>query len=137
MSIAVTPAPDSWVLRENPLWQQTLVSDVQRWSAPDSVPEFTMLNAPVSQFLDAEFGGRGRIYGTVGIKGSPSNAPVARRVRLLRSRDSYLVRETWSKPDGSYSFEGINEMYDYDVVAFDHELNYFSQVANNKMPEVA
>ena len=137
MSIAVTPATDSWVLREDPLWQQTLGSDIQRWSAPDSFPEFTMLNAPVSPFLDAEFGGRGRIYGTVSIKGTPSNVPVARRVRLLRSRDSYLARETWSKPDGSYSFDGINEQYEYDVVAFDHELNYFSQVANNKTPEVA
>ena len=137
MSIAVTPATDSWVLREDPLWQQTLGSDIRRWSAPDSFPEFTMLNAPVSPFLDAEFGGRGRIYGTVSIKGTPSNVPVARRVRLLRSRDSYLARETWSKPDGSYSFDGISEQYEYDVVAFDRELNYFSQVANNKKPEVA
>ena len=87
--------------------------------------------------LDIEFGGRGRIYGTVSIKVTPSNVPVARRVRLLRSRDSYLARETWSKPDGTYSFDGINEQYEYDVVVFDHELNYFSQVANNKKPEVA
>ena len=135
MSIAVTPPTDSWVLRENPLWQQTLGSDIQRWSAPDSFPEFTMLNAPVSPFLDAEFGGRGRIYGTVSIKGTPGNTPVARRVRLLRSRDSYLARETWSKPDGSYSFDNINEQYEYDVLAFDHELSYFSEIANNKKPE--
>lgn len=102
------------------------------------VPQFCVsTQGKVLIARDVEFGGRGRLYGTVAIKGTPSNTPVARRVRLLRSRDSLLARETWSKPDGSYLFDGINEQYDYDVVVFDHELNYFSQVANNKKPEVA
>ena len=110
----------------------TGVQPFAKGSNPVAAPVRDVRSAP---FLDAEFGGRGRIYGTVSIKGTPGNTPVARRVRLLRSRDSYLARETWSKPDGSYSFDNINEQYEYDVLAFDHELSYFSEIANNKKPE--
>jgi len=85
--------------------------------------------------LDMEFGGRGRFYGTV--SDGKSNAMLRRRVRLFRSRDGCLVREVWSAADGSYRFEGINERYEYDIEAWDHEKNYFSAVANNQIPEVA
>lgn len=91
----------------------------------------------VSQFHDAEHGGRGMLYGRVTIDGLPSGTPVSRRVRLFRSRDGCLVREVWSAADGSYRFEGINERYEYDIEAWDHEKNYFSAVANNQIPEVA
>ncbi len=84
---------------------------------------------------DLEFGGRGLIYGSV--SEFDTKAALQRRVRLFRSRDSYLVREVWSGADGSYRFEGINERYEYDIEAWDHEKNYFSAVANNQIPEVA
>lgn len=86
---------------------------------------------------DIEFGGRGRIYGTVSRKATPANTLLARRVRLHRSRDGLLVRETWSKADGSYGFGDIHEGYEYDVIAWDHELQEFSTVANNQLAEVA
>ena len=86
--------------------------------------------------LDAEFGGRGRIYGTVSRKTTSANVAVARRVRLHRSVDGYLARETWSKADGSYEFREINPRYEYDVIAWDHELQEFSTVANNQLAEV-
>ena len=81
-----------------------------------------------------EFGGRGRFYGTV--TEAQSKAMLQRRVRLFRSRDGYLARETWSAADGSYRFEGINERYQYDIEAWDHEKSFFSVVANNQIPEV-
>jgi hypothetical protein len=84
--------------------------------------------------LDIEFGGRGRFYGMV--SDDKSKTLLQRRVRLFRSRDGYLVREVWSAADGSYRFEGINERYEYDIEAWDHEKNYFSAVANNQIPEV-
>lgn len=84
---------------------------------------------------DVEFGGRGFFYGVV--KDHETNRALQRRVRLFRSRDGYLVAETWSASDGSYRFEGLNERYEYDIEAWDHEKNFFSVVANNQIPEVA
>lgn len=88
-----------------------------------------------AKLLDTEFGGDGRIFGSVARKGTPANAPLKRRVRLHRSRDGMLVRETWSKADGSYEFTEISGRYEYDVIAWDHELQLRSVVANNLTPE--
>lgn len=92
--------------------------------------------SPLPRAKDMEFGGRGRIYGTVARKGNPVNTPLARRVRLHRSRDGLMVRETWSKADGTYSFSDIHEGYEYDVIAWDHEQQEYSAVANNQLAEV-
>ncbi|MDR0216732.1 MAG: hypothetical protein LBJ15_22380 [Comamonas sp.] len=89
----------------------------------------------ITKLLDAEFGGQGRIYGTVSRKLTPTNAPLSRRVRLHRSVDGYLARETWSNADGSYEFRDISTRYEWDVIAFDHELQEFSTVANNQLAE--
>lgn len=85
---------------------------------------------------DVEFGGNGRVYGTVERKNTPANVPLRRRVRLHRSRDGMLVRETWSKPDGSYEFKHVSMRYEYDAIAWDHEMSYRSVIANNLKPEV-
>lgn len=90
----------------------------------------------IDKLLDVEFGGAGRIYGTVARKATPANTPQSRRVRLHRSVDGYLARETWSKADGSYEFREINARYEWDVIAWDHELQEFSTVANNQLAEV-
>ena len=92
------------------------------------------LNSKIA--CDIEFGGRGTIYGTVERDHTPSNVPLRRRVRLHRSRDGMLVRETWSKADGSYEFTEISGLYEYDVIAWDHEMQFRSVVANNLVPEV-
>ena len=92
------------------------------------------LSAP-EKLLDTEFGGGYRIYGTVARKVTPANVPLKRRVRLHRSKDGYLVRETWSHADGSYAFTEISGRYEYDVIAWDHESQDFSTVANNQLAE--
>ena len=89
-----------------------------------------------SKLLDVECGGQGRIYGTVARKSTPSNVPLRRRVRLHRSVDGYLARETWSKADGSYEFREISTRYEWDVIAWDHERQEYSTVANNQLAEV-
>lgn len=89
------------------------------------------------KLIDVEFGGQGRIYGTVSRKETPANVPLRRRVRLHRSVDGYLARETWSKADGSYEFREISTRYEWDVIAWDHELQEYSTVANNQLAEVA
>jgi hypothetical protein len=86
--------------------------------------------------LDMENGGRGYIYGTVELFNQAGNLPLPRRVRLHRSRDGLLVRETWSNAQGQYRFEGINQRYTYDVIAWDHEGLQRSVVANDLTPEV-
>lgn len=94
----------------------------------------TTSTAP-AKVRDMEFGGDGRIYGTVARANKPANSPLSRRVRLHRSRDGLLVRETWSKADGAYEFREISMRYEWDVIAFDHELQEFSTVANNQLAE--
>lgn len=89
-----------------------------------------------AKLIDVECGGQGRIYGTVARKNTPANVPLRRRVRLHRSVDGYLARETWSKADGSYEFREISTRYEWDVIAWDHELQEYSTVANNQLAEV-
>lgn len=100
-----------------------------------SVPSPTMFGVQSSPFLDAEFGGAGRVYGTVARKNTPANVPLIRRVRLHISRDGRMIRETWSNADGSYEFKSISMNYEYDTVAWDHETVYRTVVANNLKPE--
>lgn len=85
--------------------------------------------------LDMECGGSGSIYGTVELYAQSGNIPLPRRVRLHRSRDGLLVRETWSDAQGNYRFDGITDRYKYDVIAWDHEGLQQSVVANDLTPE--
>ena len=87
-------------------------------------------------FNDLEFGGNGQIYGMVERQNTPANLPLRRRVRLHRSRDGLLVRETWSQADGRYAFTHISTAYEYDTIAWDHDMSYRSVMANNLKPEV-
>lgn len=84
---------------------------------------------------DTEFGGQGCIYGAVELYAQSGNIPLPRRVRLHRSRDGMLVRETWSDAQGNYRFDGITDRYKYDVIAWDHEGLQQSVVANDLTPE--
>lgn len=86
--------------------------------------------------LDSECGGVGVIYGTVELYAQAGNIPLPRRVRLHRSRDGLLVRETWSNAQGEYRFDDITDRYKYDVIAWDHEGLQQSVVANELTPEV-
>lgn len=85
---------------------------------------------------DVENGGSCTIHGTVELYVQTGNIPLPRRVRLHRSRDGLLVRETWSDAQGNYRFDGITDRYKYDVIAWDHEGLQQSVVANDLTPEV-
>ena len=106
-------------------------------AASAAVPELTVVVTPGAETAaDIEFGGNCRIYGTVSRRADPANAPLRRRVRLHRSKDGMLVRETWSQTDGSYAFNGITEHYEYDVIAYDHEHNFRAVIADGITPEI-
>ena len=108
---------------------------------PQSVPPLPQAQIPFQVarpflFGDLDCGGQHHIYGTVELFNQGGNIPLPRRVRLHRSRDGLLVRETWSNAQGQYRFEGISERYTYDVIAWDHEGLQQSVVANDLTPEV-
>lgn len=93
--------------------------------------------SPQVMALDMEYGGPGTIHGTVEQKlTGDTTLPLKRRVRLHRSRDGLLVRETWSDAQGNYRFDGLSTRYEYDVIAWDHEGQFRSTIANNLKPEV-
>lgn len=80
--------------------------------------------------------GRGRITGTVKEKGTP-NAPVYRKVRLIRERDGLLIREIWSDPvTGVYDFKFIDELQKFTVISYDHSHAFRAVVADNLVPEL-
>ena len=60
--------------------------------------------------------GSGTISGIVTIE----NIPGSRKVRLYRKHDGMLLRETWSAPNGAYSFSNLDPTWEYFVVAHDH-----------------
>ena len=83
---------------------------------PDPDP-VTGVMAPAGYRIDIYDGGAFRIVGTVDELG----VAWAYRVRLFERRTGRCIRETWSAPDGSYSFPNIAYRdKGYFVVAFDH-----------------
>ena len=86
---------------------------------------------------DTEFGGAGRISGTVKRDADPTDVPLHRRVRLHREVDGLMTRETWSDATtGAYRFDGINEAYKYTVITYDHLHDYRAVIADNIAPEL-
>lgn len=115
-------------------------------TGPAIVYGIPQLNAPVN--LTIESGsvkdhnsgvlgtGRGRVAGTVKEKGTP-DAPVYRKVRLIRERDGLLIREAWSNPaTGAYSFDYVDELQKFTVLSYDHTGAFRAVVADGQIPEL-
>lgn len=95
---------------------------------------FQTLN-DVSNILDLQYGGAGRITGTVKVDSSP-DIPVYRRVWLMNQRDAVVIRETWSdETTGEYEFTNIDETQEYSVISFDHTNNFRAVIADRVTPE--
>ena len=100
-----------------------------------NTPKF-MLNDDIRNIADMQDGGKGKITGTTKIKGSP-DAPVSRRVRLMREKDNICIREVWSDPQtGAYQFLNINPAVVYTVITYDHTKNYRAVIADGLVPEI-
>ena len=83
-----------------------------------------------------QFGGRGRIYGTVKIRSAP-NYPVRRRVLLIAERDGRCIAERWSDAvTGDYEFANILETLRYTVAAYDYTRSLRIVLADNITPEL-
>ena len=76
-----------------------------------------------------------RIAGTVKhrIKGVIADEPLRRRVLLIDQATYAVVRETWSDAvSGAYSFDHIDPVPHYLVIAFDHDRQHRAVVADNQ-----
>lgn len=62
--------------------------------------------------------GKGRVRGFTLDYVNPLNKPYPCRVVLMREAGNLVVREQWSKADGSYDFQYIDELQSYTVVAY-------------------
>ncbi len=106
--------------------------------AGDAPATIGLSTGPAGVFLlkSLYWGGRGRVYGTVKVKGTPDYA-VYRRVRLFRDRDGVCVGEVWSDPTtGAYEFTYVDETLRYTVVSYDHFASFRAVVADNLTPEL-
>lgn len=78
------------------------------------------------------YAGSGQISGTVKKKSSPSNTPLARKVRLFHERTGQFVAETWSDPTtGAYVFSGLDTEQIYTAIAYDYTHEYRAVAADN------
>lgn len=104
---------------------------------PASAPYYASQGVPrVKVVFDAVYGGKGRVYGTVKEKHTPSNTPLHRRVLLMDQRSQIVVRETWSDPaTGNFEFSYVRMGIAYTVIAFDYLQNYRAVVADNQLAE--
>jgi hypothetical protein len=70
-------------------------------------------------FLTGVLGkGNGRLRGFTLDYVNPLNKPYPCRVALMREVGNLVVREQWSKADGSYDFQYIDELQSYTVIAY-------------------
>ena len=84
---------------------------------------------------DMQYGGTGTIVGTVKVKGTPSNVPVSRKVRLIRDVDAICIREVWSDPvTGEYAFSEIDGTVSYTVLSLDYTESFRAVVADRVVP---
>lgn len=116
---------------------QTVLQDVVAFVSTPTLSGLNPIFFPDALHLyrDFEFGGFGRIAGTVKKDASP-DLPVKRRVRLHRETDGLLVREVWSDAaTGAYSFDYIDETKVYTVITYDYLHDYRAVIADNITPE--
>lgn len=90
----------------------------------------------VIKLFDIQWGGKGRISGTTKLKGTPTNTPLSRKVRLYNDRDGVLIREMWSdNTTGAYSFDNIDLNQRYSVITYDYQHAFRAVVADNLTPD--
>ena len=70
-----------------------------------------------------------KVVGTTGVAGTP-DVPVARKVRLLNTKNCQLVREVWSDAGGNYRFDAVARG-PWTVLAHDYTNEYNAVVADN------
>ena len=101
------------------------------------VMRLTVESGAVNDYTSGVLGkGIGRVAGTVKEKGTP-DAPVYRKVRLIREKDGLQMREVWSHPvTGAYSFDHVDELQKFTVLSYDHTGAFRAVVADGQIQEL-
>lgn len=73
---------------------------------------------------DERYGGHGLIAGTAGGIVTVGGKPARRRILCISREDFHIVRDVWSKSDGSYLLQHLNPEKDFIVLALDHEQKF-------------
>lgn len=90
-----------------------------RPAAPNVVRALPALVRGRKDYLSGVLGqGIGRVRGFTLDYVNPLNKPYPCRVRLVRESDGLQMRETWSRADGSYDFQFVDELQSYTVIAY-------------------
>jgi hypothetical protein len=134
LKVSIRQARGSSTHDPRPVFQRKVMDLRDR--APFGLTEAPVLAPSTGVLAPWQFKGRGRIAGTVKEKATPTNVPLARKVRLYREPDGRLIRTTWSDPvTGAYEFCGIPLDYRYVVVSYDHLGLYRATIADNLAPD--
>lgn len=88
---------------------------------PPRHPEPLKLIIGAKPVYRAHYTGTGFIAGTATGIVTVDGRPAARRILCIRRDNFRVVRDTWSKPDGTYLLPGLNPQMDFIVLALDHE----------------
>lgn len=104
-----------------------------------NLPQLTITTPVPPRFVgttiprrDYQFGGNGRIAGTVKEKGAPDQ-PLQRRVQLYDETSKVMTREVWSDPNtGAYVFENIDPKLTYTIISYDYTGMYRAVIANGQ-----
>ena len=104
-----------------------------------NLPQLTLSTPAPPRFVgatltrrDYQFGGKGRIAGTVKEKGTPDQ-PLQRRVQLYDETSKIMTREVWSDPTtGAYVFENIDPTLTYTIISYDYTGAYRAVMANGQ-----
>lgn len=111
-----TPPASPFLPADEPLSAKSF-DDFNR-SSGNSLPQSPINAVGLGEVFqwETQTTGSGTISGVVTIE----NIPGSRKVRLYRKHDGMLIRETWSAPNGAYSFSNLDPAWEYFVVTHDH-----------------
>ena len=115
----------------------SFASGIGRMAFP--IPQHLLLSPIPPRFVgstltrrDYQFGGNGRIAGTVKEKGAP-DTPLQRRVQLYDESSKIMTREVWSNlTTGAYLFENIDPKLTYTIISYDYTGMYRAVIANGQ-----
>ena len=120
---------DPWEDRETAITASKVRGKV-RFDSPLAVQSLASIPRPLQMRLESPAKGRkdyltgvlgegiGRVRGFTLDYVNPLNKPYPCRVVLVRETDGLVARVQWSKADGSYDFQYVDELQSYTVMAY-------------------
>lgn len=133
------PVPTTVFAPGPPALPTRTVASVADVAVSSPVGAATMGYSRMATARDVEFGGPGRIWGTVETEiAANTKVPAKARISILRQRDRLLARETWSDPvTGAWEVQGLDTSQQFIALAQDPTGAYRPVAADQTAPEAA